>query len=545
MDFRPALLTGNQFNQFIPKSNCQRTDLGSGDTFFTVSSMREWVKKYHSQAKRIAPILKGATVEKTVENIHSFLYQLLAYKADGPLQVIKSPACAWSTRDQGTDCKTFSVFASAILSELRINHAIRQVKQPTFHPDLWTHVYVVVPKNQNSKRIGKDYFVLDGTKMINTEVSYSEKNDEFMDLQHIGLACASTTGVTPGIIPHHKRRPVLPKPHMKNCYRQFMGYLNMLYSQGLPAEYVQKIKHVLDSELAKGKDPVIELSENGIGVEGKRFMFPVGLMGPGAVVFKKKVGDFLKNAGKKVIQKIGAWVKLIFSKIIGFFQCIGSSTNPKKSEELIKVIAANFWERPLRQMERVDSLNTAELARRLSKASKDLAVMEAYFRFHADESRECGRKANTATANFVQKLEDQMVAMLNAMKEFYVITPKRVPVVASREENHAGNITHHWKGKTITTHYNQYTMRVKPGAIPPDNPIPSGTTKPGTDPVPKPKPTPPKPRPTKPAPNPTPTKPAPRPAPRPLPRTQPDNKKAGVGVLPIALIAGVALKALL
>lgn len=179
---------GTAYHHLISDSNCSRTTLGEGDTFYTVEKMEHWVLEKHMEVKELAAFLKGRSLKETVARIHRFLVENIRYKADGALQVIKSPACAWKQRDLGTDCKTFSVFASSLLTNLGIPHAIRQVRQPLLHPDQFTHVYVVVPKNGKATNSNGAYYPLDGTVSSNIEVDFIEKKDIFMKaLPHMGL----------------------------------------------------------------------------------------------------------------------------------------------------------------------------------------------------------------------------------------------------------------------------------------------------------------------------------------------------------------------
>lgn len=179
---------GTQYSHLIANSNCSKTTLGEGDTFHTVDQMEQWVLQKHGEVKGLANHLKGKSLKETVVRIHRFLVENIAYKADGALQIIKSPACAWKQRELGTDCKTFSVFASSILTNLGIPHAIRQVRQPLLHPDQFTHVYVIVPKSTNAKNTNGAYHTLDGTIPSNIEVDFIEVKDTFMSaLSHIGL----------------------------------------------------------------------------------------------------------------------------------------------------------------------------------------------------------------------------------------------------------------------------------------------------------------------------------------------------------------------
>jgi hypothetical protein len=190
---------GSQYNHLIANSDCSKTTLGEGDTFHTVDQMEQWVLQKHGEVKGLANQLKGKSLKETVVRIHRFLVENITYKADGALQIIKSPACAWKQRDLGTDCKTFSVFASSILTNLGIPHAIRQVRQPLLHPDQFTHVYVVVPKNGKATNVNGAYHTLDGTIPNNIEVDFIEVKDTFMNtLSHIGLG-------RPGVKPNYRQ----------------------------------------------------------------------------------------------------------------------------------------------------------------------------------------------------------------------------------------------------------------------------------------------------------------------------------------------------
>lgn len=173
---------GYQYEGLIPKYKGIQHDFdkaGNSDTYDTLKFMVQWVEKYHSQMSRIAPKLKGSTIESTVKNIYEFLYWHFQYKLDESLQQLYSPSAAWHFRKTGFDCKTFSILASCILTELGISHSFRKVKQPALMPNDWSHVYVIVhAKNKN--------YVIDATSHTNTEVVYLEKYD--IMLKHRGLA---------------------------------------------------------------------------------------------------------------------------------------------------------------------------------------------------------------------------------------------------------------------------------------------------------------------------------------------------------------------
>lgn len=180
---------GDEFNHLIEKPKNEKVKLQKGDTFYSVSIMSVWAKTYYKQVAKLSQILKGKTVEETCNKIHYFLFYDIQYQADGVTQNIRSPANSWFNRREGIDCKSYSIFASCILLNLGIKHYIRQIKQPNFNPKQYTHVYVVVPNNQESGKLDKGYNVIDGTVQSNKEPKYTSKEDVFMSLKlpHIGL----------------------------------------------------------------------------------------------------------------------------------------------------------------------------------------------------------------------------------------------------------------------------------------------------------------------------------------------------------------------
>ncbi len=178
----------------------------TGDTFLTLRKMEHWAKKYAHHVERLAKAkFKGQSLGNTAKAIHHFLYNHIQYQMDGELQVLKSPGCAWATRDKGTDCKTYSIFASAILQNLGIQHYFKKLKQPNpnwpyrgIDPNLWSHVYVIIPKDQKKLTVNSpsDYYVIDATVNNNKEVPATESKVKLMSsvsLPHVGLAGVSGT----------------------------------------------------------------------------------------------------------------------------------------------------------------------------------------------------------------------------------------------------------------------------------------------------------------------------------------------------------------
>ena len=95
------------------------------------------------QMKQKSQEFKGATEQETCKKIFDYLKNQINYKADGPEQMVKLPSGLIRTR-QG-DCKSYSVFTSAILTNLGIPHKLVYASyDPTDSTP--THIYVVTNK---------------------------------------------------------------------------------------------------------------------------------------------------------------------------------------------------------------------------------------------------------------------------------------------------------------------------------------------------------------------------------------------------------------
>ncbi len=173
----------------FPKVACKRTELGDGDTFFSVQQIVTTINNYFYQCEKIAKLLKGKSLLFSCQNVHQFLFNHFQYKADSEVQQLRSPACSWAQRFTGIDCKSYTILAGAILKAMGYNCYVRQIKQPySLYPDDFSHVYLVVPISQEDNDLNKGYYVIDGTIPTMQETPYSDKSDEIvMCMKHIGL----------------------------------------------------------------------------------------------------------------------------------------------------------------------------------------------------------------------------------------------------------------------------------------------------------------------------------------------------------------------
>ena len=91
------------------------------------------------QTKALAPSFKGKSEKETCRKIHDFLMGL-RYKADGNDQNIKLPSALLKSKI--ADCKSYSLFTSAILSNLGIPHSLVYTSYDPNQP-IPAHVYVI------------------------------------------------------------------------------------------------------------------------------------------------------------------------------------------------------------------------------------------------------------------------------------------------------------------------------------------------------------------------------------------------------------------
>lgn len=178
--YRPVQL-GKKFEKLIPRPSGEKTFLGSGDTSFSIKKMAEMVKQHSGQMKQVAEVLQTDSLNETLANIKDFIFNHFQYKADTDDQLLRSPGYAWHyDRFSGIDCKSYSILASSLLTELGILHYIRRIKQPGYFPTEFTHVYVVVPEDQKNGNLKQGYYVIDGTLADDFEPPFVEKDDLFM-----------------------------------------------------------------------------------------------------------------------------------------------------------------------------------------------------------------------------------------------------------------------------------------------------------------------------------------------------------------------------
>lgn len=177
---RRKILDGKQYESLLPKVVCERRFVGKGSTDFSVSQMKNCVTEFNYQTKPIARLLNASELGQLCNNVHVFLFNHFDYDADTDDQFLRSPACSWYHRYSGIDCKSYTIVASCILTNLQVNHFIRKVSYD--EPGNYTHVYAIIPVDQsisNWEDLG-DYYMIDGTIPTMKELDYKYAKDEFM-----------------------------------------------------------------------------------------------------------------------------------------------------------------------------------------------------------------------------------------------------------------------------------------------------------------------------------------------------------------------------
>jgi len=181
-----AIKDGSRYNPYFPPPDERdRVIINDGEVTDTVELMEKVVWKYLDDTKRIAPLLRRPSTHETCKAIWEFIYGYVQYKLDKRgLEQLRRPARSWAERATGVDCDCMSIFASSILTNLKIPHKFRITK---YSQDSWQHVYVIVPTTG-----ANNYCVIDAVvSEFNYEKKYTDKMDYDMNLKGINVAVLS------------------------------------------------------------------------------------------------------------------------------------------------------------------------------------------------------------------------------------------------------------------------------------------------------------------------------------------------------------------
>jgi hypothetical protein len=179
-----AIKNGSQYDRYFSKpETVDRVIIEDGEVDETVDLMKRVVWKYIDDTKRIAQFLKANTLNKTCENIWTFLHDHIQYRLDKKgVEQLRRPSRSWAERTEGIDCDCFSIFVSSILTNLEIPHKFRITK---YNTNQFQHVYVIVPNG--AKHITIDCVLSE----FDIEKDYSQNKDFTMNMNGINIAVLS------------------------------------------------------------------------------------------------------------------------------------------------------------------------------------------------------------------------------------------------------------------------------------------------------------------------------------------------------------------
>lgn len=165
------ILPGTEYDKLFPKPDNTNTLVdrnGSiGDTMFQMGKV---LGKYYKDTAKLAPMLRGDTIEDTCKSIFDFVYNHIQYELDEPgEEQLRRPARAWADRERGVDCDCYSIFIASILMNLGIEYKLRITKYDG--KPYYQHVYVIVPN-------GSGYYIIDPVlDTFNYEKQFSGHKD--------------------------------------------------------------------------------------------------------------------------------------------------------------------------------------------------------------------------------------------------------------------------------------------------------------------------------------------------------------------------------
>lgn len=193
---------GNEYNRFFQQPDGKPILLKSnGNTYDTISFMKDWVKKYKYQVADLSQsIFSGKDLGTTCKLIEDWQMKHFAYRLDGldaerlGAEEIHTPNAQWQKRHIGIDCDDFAIMASCILTNLSIPHYLRKAD----YGNGWQHVYVVVPKSNYNSTNRDSYYVIDPVlDGLNQEKPYTRKFDQKMEIYGLtGIAIGNPLKIT-------------------------------------------------------------------------------------------------------------------------------------------------------------------------------------------------------------------------------------------------------------------------------------------------------------------------------------------------------------
>lgn len=348
----------------------KKTD--NSDTYDTLEYMAKWCKKYSYQMSKIAPLLKGKTVEETCKNIYEFLYWHFQYKLDGEAQDLYSPSAAWHYRKKGFDCKTFSLLSAMILKNLGMDCSFRMVQQSS---PFWSHVYVIVPNDSK-------YYVIDATTHDNKEVRFSKKHDK--NMYHRGLASPVIARLGCSCSGKQIRKTGLGNPAtMAQSIANFHSFLDQLERKGISRSVTNNLLNIVKQNIQSGIDPI--MTEVFQKAAASQFGLGAGpsVMGIDATTAASAyTGDpkAIMSVVTAIIPKnfIGNTFGAVFANGLDL-SCWGASLTPSKATADIKKYHLPHFNYRLTAITNASN-NLSSLQTAVNEFIKDVYILEKWYR---------------------------------------------------------------------------------------------------------------------------------------------------------------------
>lgn len=310
-----SIISGKEYDRYFPKPEAQdRIIIQDGEVSDTVELMKKVVWRYIDDTKRIAPVLKGKSLQETAEHIWNFLFRHIQYKLDQRgLEQLRRPARSWAERNSGIDCDCFSIFISSILTNLQIPHSFRITKYGGTH---FQHVYVVVPSEGN-------LWIIDPVlSRFNYEKPFSEHKDFPMNLQGIDVAVLSGhstdehNGILFGSPDFDSLGEAGEQEQLDAMYQYLVSTRNTIAASPHaishiedPKAFIKMMDYAISHWYSDKRDEALEVLaqneeqlnlKNGFAGFQNEDDWEDGYLGASKRGFFKRVGDFAKRTGNGI-----------------------------------------------------------------------------------------------------------------------------------------------------------------------------------------------------------------------------------------------------
>lgn len=274
---------GNKYNSLIESTNCRVFENGHGPASEILTAMVRYATKYAYQVKEVAQKLIKKDLQSTCNSFYQFERDYIQYDVDGREQRLRTPACLWSDRLKGGDCKSFAIMSAALCASVGIKSILRQIKvDGTQNENRINHVYCIVPVDQVTGSLNSGHYVIDGSSKINIEAPNYWKNDMEVDLPYSGMngviaqqvnscGCGGSSCSNSTCTSNTNGMNAAIAANYTNDLFVLKSVLTQLINKGASYKTAQKALDYVVSIVDQGKQPVVEMEGNSLFVNGKVF----------------------------------------------------------------------------------------------------------------------------------------------------------------------------------------------------------------------------------------------------------------------------------